>query len=195
VTPETRTNFFVLTGASGSGKSSIIAALGARGYLCVEEIGRQVVRDEVAAGSDATPWQNREKFMGRVLARSVEAFGAITERASPVFFDRSIPECIGSALVAGVAPAEHRLRATREYRYNRTVFVTSPWPEIYEVDAERRHSFQEGVEYHRAELMAYRACGYELLAVPRAPVEARVEFILERVRAGASGTSGVGLLP
>lgn len=185
MTIETRSNFFVITGASGSGKSSIIAALRSRGYVCVEEIGRQVVKDQLVAGSDATPWQNGERFMELVLARSIEAFRAISERTAPVFFDRSIPECIGSALVAGVAPAEHRLRATREHRYNRTVFVTPPWPEIYEVDAERRHSFDEGVEYHRAELMSYVACGYQLVEVPKAPVEARVEFILEQV--GANG--------
>jgi predicted ATPase len=173
-----RPNFFVLTGASGSGKSSIIAALEARGFVCVREIGRQVVKNELAAGTGRTPWQDGEAFMELVLARSVEAFQSVTERTAPVFFDRGIPECIGAAVVAHVAPLAHRLQATRNFRYNRRVFYTPPWREIYATDAERRHTFEQGLEYHRHELASYVACGYELLEVPRAAVDDRVDFIV-----------------
>jgi predicted ATPase len=176
-----RDNFFVLTGASGSGKSSIIAALEHRGFRCVEEMGRQVVRDEVRAGSKGTPWQDCDRFMALVFARYVEAFLTMPERQAPVFFDRAIPESIGSALAAGLPPDPARLDSATKLRYNRKVFVTPPWPEIYVTDAERRHTFDEGVAHHRAELAAYIACGYALLEVPRAPVEDRVAFILQNV--------------
>jgi predicted ATPase len=182
----TRSNFFILTGASGSGKSSILDGLASRGHLCVQEMGRQVVRDEVNAGSDGTPWQNEERFIELVLARSIEAFRAIEERSRPVFFDRGIPECIGSALAADQPPLPHRLRATQTFRYNPMVFVTPPWPDIYVNDAERRHSFEQGVQYHRAELAAYLHCGYRLVEVPRGPVADRVAFVLEHVRNEAS---------
>lgn len=178
---EPRHNFFVLTGASGSGKSSILDRLQRRGHLCVPEMGRQVVKDEVAAGSDGTPWQDGERFIELVLARSIEAFQAIQERVRPVFFDRSIAECIGGALAAGRPPLPHRLEAARTFRYHPMVFVTPPWPEIYVNDAERRHSFEQGLQYHRAELAAYAHCGYRLVEVPRGPVEGRVDFILEQV--------------
>jgi predicted ATPase len=177
----TRDNFFVLTGASGSGKSSIIAALNRRGFRCVEEVGRQVVRDEVRAGSNGTPWQDSDRFMALVFARYVEAFVGIAERRAPVFFDRGIPESMGAALAAGLPPDADRLHAATTLRYNRTVFVTPPWPEIYVTDAERRHTFDEGVAHHRAELAAYLACGYVPLEVPRAPIEDRVAFILQNV--------------
>ncbi len=176
-----RPNFFVLTGASGSGKSSIIAALQGRGFTCVEEVGRQVVKDELAAGTNRTPWQDGEAFMELVLTRYVEAFLSMADRTTPVFFDRGIPECIGAAVVAKVPPLAHRLQATRHFRYNRTVFYTPPWREIYVTDAERRHSFEQGLEYHRAELASYDACGYDLVEVPRAPAADRVDFILRNV--------------
>jgi predicted ATPase len=176
-----RNNFFVLTGASGSGKSSIIAALEHRGFRCVEEAGRQVVRDEVRAGSNGTPWQDSDRFMALVFARYVEAFVTMPERRAPVFFDRAIPESIGSAMAAGIPPDPERLHAATTLRYNRTVFVTPPWPEIYVTDAERRHTFDVGVTHHRAELAAYIASGYALLEVPRAPVADRVAFILQNV--------------
>lgn len=176
-----RPNFFVLTGASGSGKSSIIAALQVRGFTCVQEIGRQVVKDELAAGTGRTPWQDGEGFMELVLARSVSAFQSMADRTTPVFFDRGIPESIGAAIVAKVPPLAHRVQATNNFRYNRRVFYTPPWREIYVPDAERRHSFEQGLEYHRAELASYVACGYDLLEVPQPPVADRVDFIVQNV--------------
>jgi predicted ATPase len=60
--------------------------------------------------------------------------------------------------------------------------VAPPWPEIYATDAERRHGFEAAFEGHRAEAAAYVECGYRLIEVPRAPVEARADFILDQVR-------------
>ena len=178
---ELRNNFFVLTGASGSGKSSIIAALKARGHICVEEIGRPIVREQLRMGTDATPWQNHHRFMQLLLSRSIEAFESVEERSLPVFFDRSIAEETGYARLLETAAGEPFFQAAARYRYNRTVFVTPPWKEIYATDAERRHSFEEGVESHRAEVAAYLESGYTLVEVPRDTVDARVEFILAHV--------------
>jgi predicted ATPase len=116
-----------------------------------------------------------------VFARYVEAFLNMPERRAPVFFDRGIPEGIGAALAAGLPPDPKRLHAATTLRYNHTVFVTPPWPAIYVTDAERRHTFDEGVAHHRAELAAYIACGYAPLEVPRAPIEDRVAFILQNI--------------
>jgi predicted ATPase len=173
-------NFFVLTGASGAGKSSIIAALKAAGQVCVEEQGRRLVQEALRDGSGATPWQNPGLFMERLLARSVQAFDAVTERSAPVFFDRGIPECLGHArgLPGGVQP--HHRDAVARCHYNRCVFVAPPWREIYATDAERRHSFEQGVAWHQAELAAYLDCGYELVEVPRGTVEERADFVLRR---------------
>jgi predicted ATPase len=179
---ESRRNFFVVTGASGSGKSSIIAALRHRGHLCIDEIGRQLVQAQVRDGGEATPWQDHPAFMELVLTHSMQAFEAVDERLMPVFFDRGIPECIGYSRVLKLGVREHHREAAEGFRYNPTVFFTPPWEKIYGVDAERRHSFEAGREAHAEVLRAYRECGYELVEVPKAPVEERVEFILHHAR-------------
>jgi predicted ATPase len=179
---ESRRNFFVVTGASGSGKSSVIAALRHRGHLCVDEIGRQLVQEQVHHGGKVTPWQNHPAFMERVLTHSIEAFEAVDERLMPVFFDRGIPECIGYARVLKLAVRAHHRAAAESFRYHPSVFVTPPWAEIYTTDAERRHSFEEGHDAHVEVLKAYRECGYGLIEVPRLPVEERVDFILHHAR-------------
>src|SRR3982751_4806926 len=87
-------NFFVLTGASGSGKSSILAALQQRGFHCVEEIGRQIVREQIDCRGTATPWQDHAAFMQALLATSDHAYRAAQVHSAPVFCDRALPECL-----------------------------------------------------------------------------------------------------
>jgi predicted ATPase len=179
---ESRRNFFVVTGASGSGKSSVIAALRHRGHLCIDEIGRQIVQEQVRQGGAVTPWQNHPAFMERVLTDSIQAFEAVDERLMPVFFDRGIPECIGYARLLKLAVREHHRAAAESFRYHPSVFVMPPWAEIYTTDAERRHSFEAGHEAHVEVLKAYRDCGYALIEVPKLPVEERADFILHHAR-------------
>lgn len=173
-----RENFFVITGASGSGKSSLVAEIARRGYSCVEEVGRILVKEQNLLGGDATPWQNHTKFMELLFSRSVQAYASALELESPVFFDRALPECLGYAeSLVGAAQSE-ALRQVSMLRYNECVFVSPPWEAIYTTDAERTHSFEEGVVYHRAELAAYAECGYSLLEIPRGSVEARATFVI-----------------
>jgi predicted ATPase len=176
-----RRNFFVVTGASGSGKSSIIAALSSLRYPCVAEVGRQVVRSQVETGGDATPWQNQRKFIELLLAGYIRAFESIAERSRPVFFDRGIPECLGRANELSAIDRAPFAAAAATYRYHPVVFFTAPWPEIYVNDAETLHTYEQGIADHQAELASYRAAGYRLAEVPRGPVPARAQFILSQV--------------
>ncbi len=93
-----------------------------------------------------------------------------------------MPEALGWARVRGIPLPAHHRAAIERCRYARSVFVTPPWPEIFETDAERRHSFADAMREYPQTLAAYRDCGYELVEVPKAPVSERVEFIVARVR-------------
>ncbi len=178
-----RGNFYIVTGCSGGGKSAIIRELRASGFACIDEAGREIVREQLQIEGDATPWQDTIKFLELLLARYISLFEQTSERARPVFFDRGIPEALGwSRSLNRPLPAHHRA-AVERYRYARTVFVTPPWKEIFETDAERRHSFGDALREYPRTLEAYKEAGYELIEVPRAPVRERVEFILARVRA------------
>ena len=53
-----------------------------------------------------------------------------------------------------------------------------PWPEIYEMDTERRHGFETGVlEYLRLE-QALPALGYAVISLPKVRVSDRADFVL-----------------
>ena len=48
-----RNNFYIITGGPGSGKSTVIDALGKVGFLCADEVGRQIIQEQLKIGGDA----------------------------------------------------------------------------------------------------------------------------------------------
>jgi predicted ATPase len=59
--PETD-RYFVITGGPGSGKTTLIEALGARGLRHMSEAGRAIIQDQLAIGGSALPWADRRAF-------------------------------------------------------------------------------------------------------------------------------------
>ena len=60
--------FVVISGCSGGGKSTLLAELAGRGYAVVEEPGRRIVQEELAASGAALPWVDAAAFAGRAMA-------------------------------------------------------------------------------------------------------------------------------
>jgi predicted ATPase len=56
-----------------------------------------------------------------------------------------------------------------------------PWKELFENDAQRRHTFADAVAEYEALLAAYPANGYAIELIPKAGVEARADFLEERL--------------
>ena len=176
-----RNNFYIITGCSGGGKSTLIDALRTRGFQCVNEVGRQIVQQQMRIGGDGTPWQDQVKFRELLLSHYMHAYEQVAERIHPVFFDRGIPEGIGYSRLVDVPTLEHHRAAARIYRYAKKVFITPPWREIFKNDEERKHSFETAVAEYELTLKVYPDNGYELIEIPRAPVAERVDFILRSI--------------
>jgi predicted ATPase len=157
--------------------------LKARGFSCVDEAGRTIVQEQLRIGGDATPWQDQMKFRDLLVARYIQLFEQVSESSSPVFFDRAIPEAISFSRILNVPIPPHHLAAASDHRYARKVFIAPPWREIYTTDAERRHSFEDGLAEYPFTMAAYRECGYELVEIPKVPIPERVAFILSQVGA------------
>jgi predicted ATPase len=81
------------------------------------------------------------------LSLAIEDFEAAHVLPGPGFFDRGIIDALsGLQHLTGRVPDG----VARRYRYADVVFLTPPWPEIYETDAARRHGLDDAVaEYDR----------------------------------------------
>ncbi|TIU83410.1 MAG: ATPase, partial [Mesorhizobium sp.] len=84
--------FFVLTGGPGSGKTTLIEALQAKGFAKAPEAGRGIIRDQMAIGGPALPWQDRGLFAELMLAWELRSWHAAHAGPGPVFFDRGVAD-------------------------------------------------------------------------------------------------------
>lgn len=174
--------FVLLSGCSGGGKSTLLAALRARGHLVVEEPGRRIVRKQLQDGGDALPWVDLAAFARRAIAMAmvdrVGASRAAARQEGWVFFDRGL---IDAAAALEAATGEPALAAVAAHRYHRRVFLAPPWPEIQDRDHERRHDFAAGVAEYERLAAIYPALGYETILLPKCPVGERADFVLSRL--------------
>jgi predicted ATPase len=169
--------FVIISGCSGGGKSTLLAALSERGFATVEEPGRRIVKEEMASGGAALPWVDGPAFARRAIAMAIEDRDAASAAGDKwVFFDRGLVDA-ASALqhMAG----EPVLRPLAEaHPYHRKVFLTPPWPEIYENDPERRHSMDAALAEYERLTRDYPDLGYSTVMLPKVNVAARVDFLL-----------------
>ncbi|MEJ0025190.1 MAG: AAA family ATPase [Rhizomicrobium sp.] len=177
-----RNNFHILSGGPGAGKTTLLEALRGAGYLCVDEAARKVLRQQAAIGGNATHDGDRARYRDLTFQQELADYHAVVETSAPVFFDRAIPELSGYGNPPGAGDPPALTDAIAQCRYNETVFLFPPWPEIYVPDEERKHDFAEAVAVFETIAATYRRLGYRPVEVPRASVEERLRFVLDAVR-------------
>lgn len=173
---------YVVTGGPGSGKSALIDALGARGVAVADEVGRAVIRQQVAIGGQGLPWADRALFAELMLSWEVRAHeAAVGGEVRPVVFDRGVPDVLGYLTLSGLPVPDHVRTAAETCRYDAAVFVAPPWEAIFGPDAERKQDFAEAVRTFDMMTSVYAGLGYELVELPKASVQARAAFVMERI--------------
>jgi predicted ATPase len=175
----TPTRRYVLTGAPGAGKTSVLRALQERGYAVVEEAATDVISSEQRRGT-AEPWQ-RADFIDKVVAlQRRRQREPVTGDAGVQVYDRS-PVCtlaLARYLRHPVTPllAGEVARIIREQVYQRVVFLVRPIG-FAEPTAARRISYQDSLEFEGMHEAAYRECSFEIVHVAAAAVPDRADAI------------------
>ncbi|MFK7856829.1 MAG: AAA family ATPase [Granulosicoccus sp.] len=172
---------YVISGCSGGGKSTLIDALAARGFGISQEPGRQIVREELDTGGDALPWVDPVAFSEKCADLSVHRYSDATEAGTVVFFDRSLIDAVSSLIYEQPDSAKTHLLRLQQCRYANTVFIAPPWPELFENDPERQHSFADAVAEYDRLLVTYRMAGYSVLILPKSPLADRIDFVLKHI--------------
>ena len=167
----------VITGGPGSGKTTLIDALAAAGVATSPEIGRAVVREQLASGGTALPWGDERAFADLMLPREIAARMAALARGGPVVLDRGVPDVAGFLRAGGLPVPPAIDRAARACRYNPRVFIAPFWAAIYVHDPERRQPAALAAVTEAVMVETYREYGYTLIELPRASVAERVAFV------------------
>jgi len=170
--------YFIITGGPGAGKTTLLAELRRRGFRCVDEVARDIIRQQVENRGNALPWGDTTRYAALMHERSVATYRDAGDEG-PVFFDRGIPDTLSYLrLIGGDIPAIMDEDA-REMRYNHRVFILPPWKEIYGTDAERKQDWHEAVKTYGQLQETYGEYAYQLVEVPKAGVGERADFLLQ----------------
>ena len=175
--------FHVITGGPGSGKSTLVEALGRRGYAHSIEAGRAIIQDQTAIDGPALPGSDPLAFAELMLSWELRSYRMAQAESGRVVFDRAVPDMVGYFQLLGQPVPSHVTRAAERFRYNRRVFLAPPWPEIFTHDSEGKQTPEEARRTYAAMVAAYSSCGYELIALPLVSVDERVRFMVSNIDA------------
>ena len=178
--------FYIVTGGPGSGKTSLLEALRSRGGTCScsVEAGRGIIQDQVSIAGQALPWADRSLFAELMLSWEMRNYRIAQQTVGPVFFDRGVPDVLGYLRLIGVPAPPHMQNAAQKFRYNQTVFIAPPWPEIFSQDGERKQDFNEAIRTYDTLAATYAALGYKLIEIPRVSIAHRASFIVDHLGIG-----------
>ncbi len=175
------TKRFVITGAMGSGKSTVLKLLQAEGLTVVEEPARQILAEQRSIGDESVPEKNPKFFTQLLLSRAIYQYKQMQHLDAIVIYDRGVPDIIAYAQLFDLdyLPAH---KASKLYRYETNVFIFPAWKDIYVTDDERIMSFEAAKNFGIEAQKIYKEYGYTLIDVPCVSPQERAQFIIERLK-------------
>ncbi len=172
-----QTNWHVITGASSSGKTTLIDQLADIGFQTVPEVGRQYFERELAKGRTIDEIrEDRATLTCHVYDMWVKLESGL--RATKfTFLDRGLPDSLAFYRFAGMNPNEI-LSDCFQYRYA-SVFMLNRLP--YQQDGVRGGDDESAAYFDLWMARDYSALGYDIVRVPVLSPEERLEFVLENL--------------
>ena len=171
---------YIITGAPGTGKTAIINALIQKGYSCAEEISREIIAEQLSIGGDILPWKNQIAFERHIANLRKEQYLNSSENKN-CFFDRSGIDCIAYLKANKLGITNEITQITKQCIFNKQVFITPFWEEIYINDGERMEDIKSAINIESSLTETYKSLGYTLVKVPKLSVSERVNFILSKI--------------
>ena len=170
-------NYIVISGCSGGGKSTLLRALQSKGFETIGEAGRRIVKVQIQTSGTALPWVDMRLFLEEAIVLALDDYEKHSAFSETRFFDRGLVDLIlAYSHVTGLTSYDHLLTAKP---YASRVFLTPPWPDIYVTDSERLHSFEDAEKEYDRLKNGWASLGYEVVIIPKADVETRVDFVLQ----------------
>jgi len=175
-----KNNFFILTGAMGAGKSTVIQKINGRGFSCIDEPAREILKVQRSINGSGVPERNAWMFNQLMLSRMLYQYKSNIDKDHIIIFDRGIPDIIGYSELLN-SEKENSSAASEEYRYNKHVFLFKGWEEIYTNDDERKMSYALAESFGEDITRVYQRLGYSTIDVPFVPAEERASFIIDSI--------------
>jgi predicted ATPase len=173
---------YVLTGGPCSGKSETLKALQERGFYCVNEAAREVIRTEKLKNKNFRPSYDIIKFQEKVLKTQIEweiVPSEVRKYHKELFVDRGILDGIAFLKADNTAIFHELEKAAKEANYSKIFYLDIL--ENYTSEENRFETEEEAKKVHKIIGEVYSDYGYGLIRVPEMSIEERVEMIIKEI--------------
>jgi len=174
-------NWYVLTGAPCSGKTTLIKLLQEKGYQTVPELARVYIDEQLAKGITLEELRQDElAFQRKILQFKVDHEKKLDPQAI-IFFDRGIPDSQAYYKLCGLERDPVLDEAVKNSVYKK-VFLLECFP--WQTDYARTETPEEQIRLHHLLKEAYQNLNFPLIEVPALPKEEkakRLNFILDNL--------------
>jgi predicted ATPase len=177
---------YILTGAPGSGKTSVIKEMDQHGRIVVHEAATDIIAGAQAKGIEK-PWEEA-RFVDDIII--MQRKRQMTTHGALQFFDRS-PFCtyaLGNYL-AQLQNTEFQPSQVLAEEIDRCLAMRIYQPKVFflenlgfiEHTAARKISFADSLVFEQVHVCIYQKFGFEVILVPPMPVAKRHMYILEHI--------------
>ena len=171
---------YVITGAPGTGKTSIIKALKKKGFTCINEQSRRIITEQIMKKGDILPWKNQIAFEKKIASIRTKKY-LMSPPNEICFFDRSVLDCVAYLKLSKLKVPSEILKNIQKCKFNNIVFYTPFWKEIYINDGERKESIEIAIKIQKTIIEAYKSKNYQLIKIPKLSIKKRVDFIISKI--------------
>ena len=173
-----QTNWYVITGGPGSGKTTTVNLLKERGYITTFEHARHYLDTQRLKGKTIADVRKQQKeFQLGVLDMQIEQENQISPDVQ-VFLDRAIPDALAYYRFLNLPEDEKLTEALRTVSYKK-IFILDRLPFVKDYARTEDEAAQKKI--HALLVEVYAELGFPIIQVPVPAPKERVDFILKNL--------------
>ena len=165
----------LITGGPGTGKTSLVNELKNNGYLCSEEIVRDLTIKKRDEGVDQYFLTDPLGFSTKLFNLRLEEYNKIYN-SNLVIYDRGPIDVLAYLNFKSIEIPKDLINDSKKINYKFS-FILNPWKDIYTQDNVRYESYEECVLIHEFLIKEYEKFKIKLIVVPNGTIDERVRFI------------------
>jgi len=171
----------VLTGGPSSGKTTLIKNLKKFGFLCFDEVARELLIGISVLDSFK---KNPLLFSKKIINKRIDHYLIAENKTSNAkrnlcFFDRGIHDSI--AYLNYIKVDNDYEKKLKRFNYS-LIFLLELNKNFFKNDINRSESFGQSKSIHNEIELIYKKFNFEIIKVPWMDIEKRTNFILDKCK-------------
>ena len=172
------TNWYVITGGPGSGKTTVINHLNMLGYHTTIEHARHFIDTQMITGKTVDEIRtNQLEFQKGILEMQIMQEFALSPNEL-IFLDRALPDALAYYRFLNL-PIDNKLEEQLKPASYKKVFILRPLPLVNDYARREDEAAQKKISDLITEV--YESLPFPVVHVPLLPIEQKVNFILNHL--------------